>query len=94
MAGTSIKRKELKNKLKAKYRQHNIKKFTKKPVIRNIDMDKIKEEFEQKAKSSETKSKKKAVENEAQGAEKTEKSPTPKEKSEKEKPQKEEGSEE
>lgn len=53
MAGTSLKRKELRNRLKSKFRKNVLKNFTKKPVIKNIDIEKIKEGFSKKARKSE-----------------------------------------
>jgi len=45
MGGTSIKRKERKNRVKAKKRLANVKRLTKKPVLKNIDIEAIKETF-------------------------------------------------
>lgn len=69
MAVTSIKRKERKNKTKSRIRQQNIKLVTAKPTIKNVDVEKIKAEFEQK--SAKPKGKAKAAEK-AEKAEKTE----------------------
>jgi len=51
MSGTSIKRKERKNKVKSKKRQEAVKRLTKKPVLKNIDIESIKEEFNKKSKA-------------------------------------------
>lgn len=62
MAGTSIKRKERKNKTKSRIRQQNIKLVTAKPTIKNVDIEKIKAEFEQGAKKPKAAGKAKSTE--------------------------------
>ena len=54
MGGTALKRKARRNKAKAKFRLAKIKLQGFKPVIRNVDIDAVKEEFSKtpKAKSS------------------------------------------
>lgn len=49
MGVTRLKRKELRNRSKANARQKKIKQLTAVPVIKNIDIEAIKEEFEAKA---------------------------------------------
>ena len=49
MAGTSLKRKARKNRVVAKRRQDNIKRLSAKPVIQNVDVEAIKEEFAAKS---------------------------------------------
>ncbi len=46
MGVTRLKRKGLRNKLKAQKRNEDIKKLTTLPPIKNIDVEKIKAEFE------------------------------------------------
>ncbi|GAA5043515.1 hypothetical protein GCM10011506_46820 [Marivirga lumbricoides] len=46
MAGTSLKRKARKNRVVAKKRVDNIKRLQQKPVIKNVDVEEIKAEFE------------------------------------------------
>lgn len=46
MAGTSLKRKARKNRVVAKKRVDNIKRLQQKPVIKNVDIEEIKAEFE------------------------------------------------
>lgn len=48
MAVTRLKRKELRNRSKAGARQKKIKQLTAVPVIKNIDIEEIKREFEAK----------------------------------------------
>ena len=48
MAVTRLKRKGLRNKLKSQVRKQKIKKLTTQPPIKNIDVEKIKAEFEKK----------------------------------------------
>ncbi|WPP52140.1 hypothetical protein [Catalinimonas niigatensis] len=48
MGVTRLKRKGLRNKAKAKTRQDNIKKLTKQPPIKQVDIEAIKAEFEKK----------------------------------------------
>lgn len=48
MGVTRLKRKGLRNKAKAKTRQDNIKKLTKQPPIKQVDVEAIKAEFEKK----------------------------------------------
>ncbi len=48
MGVTRLKRKGLRNKAKAKTRIDNIKKLTKQPPIKNVDIEAIKAEFEKK----------------------------------------------
>ena len=48
MGVTRLKRKGLRNKAKAKTRQENIKKLTKQPPIKQVDVEAIKAEFEKK----------------------------------------------
>ncbi|MBR9997802.1 MAG: hypothetical protein KFF73_02470 [Cyclobacteriaceae bacterium] len=54
MGGTSIKRKERKNRVKAKRRQQNVKRLTKKPVLKNIDIEAIKETFNKESTTGKT----------------------------------------
>ncbi|MEQ9441953.1 MAG: hypothetical protein RIG62_23130 [Cyclobacteriaceae bacterium] len=49
MAVTRLERKGLRNKARAKTKQERIKKLTKLPPIKNVDVEKIKEEFAKKA---------------------------------------------
>ncbi len=51
MAVTRLKRKERKNRAVANNKQAAIKDLTKKPVIRNVDVEAIKKEFAEKANS-------------------------------------------
>ncbi len=46
MAGTSLKRKARKNRVVAKKRVDNIKRLQQRPVIKNVDVEEIKAEFE------------------------------------------------
>ncbi|MDQ3395041.1 MAG: hypothetical protein M3512_13135 [Bacteroidota bacterium] len=71
MGVTRLKRKELRNRSKAKARQKKIKHLTAVPVIKNIDIEEIKKEFE--AKSSSKKSapiEEKSATKDGKGAEK------------------------
>ena len=63
MAVTRLERKGRKNKLVAKKRTHKIKSLTAKPVIKNIDVEEIKESF--KKSKTETKPKAKKAKAEA-----------------------------
>ncbi len=49
MAVTRLKRKELRNRAKANNRVKAIKQLTKKPIIKNVDIEAIKAEFAAKA---------------------------------------------
>jgi hypothetical protein len=49
MGVTRLKRKGLRNKLRAKTRQDKIKQLTKQPPIKQVDVEKIKAEFEKKS---------------------------------------------
>ena len=72
MGATSLKRKARKNRVVSKRRQQKIKLNTAKPVIKKIDLEKIKEEFAAKSKGAdkkETKAKAKAEEVEAKAEE-------------------------
>jgi hypothetical protein len=61
MAVTRLKRKERKNRARATNRQAKIKNLTAKPVIKNIDIEAVKQEFAAKTeKGSKTKASKKA----------------------------------
>ncbi len=51
MGVTRLKRKERKNRAVANNKQAAIKDLTKKPIIRNVDVEAIKKEFAQKAKT-------------------------------------------
>ena len=55
MAVTRLKRKGLRNKARAKQRQEAIKKFTRLPPIKKVDIDAIKEEFAKNGKPSQPK---------------------------------------
>lgn len=70
MAVTRLKRKAKRNKVKAKVRQESIQRLNTKPVIRSVDVEKIKEEFKQGSKGT-AKAKKEAAPAEA-AAERTE----------------------
>jgi hypothetical protein len=75
MAVTRLKRKERRNMAKANDRQAKIKQFTTKPVIKNVDIEAIKQEFAEKkaAKTAaETKAAKPAKAAAAEAAPKTE----------------------
>jgi hypothetical protein len=50
MAGTSLKRKARKNRVVAKKRVTNIQRLQQQPVIKNVDIEAIKAEFEQAGK--------------------------------------------
>ncbi|MBK6264864.1 hypothetical protein JKA74_07435 [Marivirga sp. S37H4] len=50
MAGTSLKRKARKNRVVAKKRVDNIKRLQQKPVIKNVDVEEIKAEFDKAGK--------------------------------------------
>lgn len=52
MAVTRLERKEQKLKVRSSKRRQRLKHLNKKPTIKNIDVEKIKAEFEKKAKSS------------------------------------------
>ncbi len=49
MASTELKRKARKNRVVSKLRKDNIKRLTRKPVLKLVDIEKIKEEFAAKA---------------------------------------------
>lgn len=49
MAVTRLKRKGLRNKLNAQKRNQRIKELTKQPPIKNVDVEKLKEEFKKKS---------------------------------------------
>jgi hypothetical protein len=51
MASTELRRKARKNRVVSKLRQDNIKRLTRKPVLKLVDIEKIKEEFAAKAAS-------------------------------------------
>jgi len=53
MAGTTIKRKARKNRVKAKKRIDNVKRLTFKPVLKNIDIEGVKATFNKKTKAPE-----------------------------------------
>ena len=53
MASTQLKRKAQRNRAKAKKRVATIKRLSSKPVIKNVDIEKIKEEFEKLKAASE-----------------------------------------
>lgn len=73
MGATSLKRKARKNMVVSKRRQQKIKLNTAKPVIKKVDVEKIKEEFAANSKGSaekkETKAKAKTAEVEAKAEE-------------------------
>lgn len=50
MGGTSIKRKERKNRVKSKKRLEAVRRLTKRPVLKNIDIEAIKEDFTKNSK--------------------------------------------
>ena len=54
MSTTTIKRKALRNRVKAKQRIASIKRLTSKPTLKNIDIEEIKSTFEKKAPKKET----------------------------------------
>jgi len=54
MSTTTIKRKALRNRVKAKQRIANIKRLTTKPTLKNIDIEEIKSSFLKKASKKET----------------------------------------
>ena len=60
MASTQLKRKARKNMTRARVRKENIKRLTARPVIKNVDVEKIKDEFEAKNKAGEKKGTSKA----------------------------------
>ena len=58
MAVTRLKRKAKRNKARAAQRQASIKRLNSKPVIKQVDVEAIKEEFDKGGKSSSKKTKK------------------------------------
>ena len=50
MSTTTIKRKALRNRVKAKQRKSSIKRLTSKPTLKNIDIEEIKATFTKKTK--------------------------------------------
>jgi hypothetical protein len=58
MAVTRLKRKAKRNKARAAQRQASIKRLNSKPVIKQVDVEAIKEEFDTGGKSSSKKTKK------------------------------------
>jgi hypothetical protein len=55
MAVTTLKRKKQKNRLKSRIRQVQIKRLTAKPVIKKVDVEALKAEFENTPKTAEKK---------------------------------------
>ncbi len=65
MAITRLKRKAKRNKTRASVRQANIKRLNTKPVIKSVDVEAIKEEFEKKSSKPAKKETKKEDKSEA-----------------------------
>lgn len=70
MGTTTIKRKALRNRVKAKQRISSIKRLTSKPTLKNIDIEEIKSTFAKKAPKKETPKVEEAVKPEAKKTEK------------------------
>jgi hypothetical protein len=81
MGGTSIKRKERKNRVKAKRRQQDVKLLTKRPVLKNIDVEAIKETFNKKPSSGKSSPEKQPESNNKQQVEDKKKENTEKKQS-------------